>query len=79
MLLYKVTFMFRLQVRSPVYGKFELLPRFFEYLYPFSIGQAHKIVFHHEIQTVYQFFIVHLGQKLDILPTMLQCIADKIF
>ena len=67
--------MFAGQIGSPIYREFELaavLHSFLQNLDTFRIGQTHKVVLHHEVQTFEQCLVDHLVQESQIVLAIIQ-------
>src|SRR5690554_852811 len=79
MILHKVTFMFRLQVCTPVNRKFKFMSRLLKYFYTFSITQTNKIIFYNKKQSVYQFLVIHACEKINIIPAIIKRITNQVF
>ena len=76
---HEVTFMFALEVGSPVNGEFEFVARFFKELDAFGVCEANEFLFHHMTETVNEFGVVHLGEEFKIVHAVGECIVDAVF
>ena len=74
----QVTFVLALQVESPTDREFELHAASDQDIDPLGIVKADEIVFDDELQAVDQLRVVHFGEELQVVLTVIEGIADQV-
>ena len=74
----QVTFVLALQVESPTDREFELHAASDQDIDPLGIVEADEIVFDDELQAVDQLRVVHFGEELQVVLTVIEGIADQV-
>ena len=80
MLFHKISFVFALEIGSPVDGIFELVAfgdSVFEDLYAFAVGQAHELSADHAFQTRYEGVVVAVVKELDVVAAVVEGVFDE--